>query len=135
MTTGRINQGASSCVREERNRIARARTRRLDKRHLRATRASARQCRTSGLAQWRTDDTLRARIACQSSIVHAMVRSKVNRAHRWAHFSFRKVPRQYAHLPPPSRGERASSAHDTLRRPYERSDIVGIIVQIQTVSR
>lgn len=99
-------------------------------RHLRATRARARQCRTSGLAQWRTNDTLRIRLACESSIVHAKVRSKqIERTVGTFAFDIcreRPMPRERVWT---------NSAHDTLRRPYERSDIAGIIVQIQTVSQ
>lgn len=97
-------------------------------RHLRATRARARQCRTSELAQWRTEDTLRTRIKRESSRVHAMVRSNKSGAPRALSHS------KFTENDLPLSGERPISEHDTLRRPNVRSDIVGVIVQIQTVS-
>lgn len=81
MTTGRINQGASSFVFvNERNRIARARsTRRLDKSvtlYERPEQARGSVERRDSRNGEPTTHTPCARIACQSSIVvHAMVRS------------------------------------------------------------
>lgn len=75
MTTGRINQGASSCFVNSTIKL-RAHARDSSKASLTSnpsTRAAVSNVDT--LVKRRTDDTLRMRIASESSIVHAMVRS------------------------------------------------------------
>lgn len=134
MTTGRINQGASF-VFVKSAKASCARTHETARWMLEFSvtyERPERQCRTLELAQWRTNDTLRTRITCESSLSARQGYAGVNRANR-GHFRFQQLPR-YTRIPLRTE-RRTSSVHDTLRRPYERSDTAGIIVQIQTVSQ
>lgn len=103
--------------------VARARTRRLDviKASLTSDPSGSVERRNSGYGEPTTHSGSR-----RYSTRHGVI--KINRTHR-GHFRIQSLP---SYSIPVRR--QMNSEHNTLRRPDQRSDIAGIIVQFQTVS-